>query len=134
MPRTRTTIKYVKNLTPEEFSQCRLLNFGHNGMMRGDLIRSRSQRNSDRAVLIKDYEGKIIAWSLVMETGKTTSAYFYVPSANRRKGLGTRLLKQVRKVDPKPMVFPHDQVSGGFFKKFKQDIKYDKWDAFFLED
>lgn len=135
MPRTRITTKYVKNLTPEEFERCRVLNFGYNGMMREKLITARYEPAGERAVLVKNDSGQVIAWSLVMNKARgRKAAYFYVPPENRRKGFGTRMLKQVKKMDPKPYVYPHDRVSGNFFKRFKSEIRCSEWDAFYLED
>ena len=135
MPRTRITVKYVKNLTPTEYAQCHRLNFGNQGRMREELELSFEMKDSARTVLIKDHEGKVMSWSLVFpqEDGKDgVSAFFYVPKCRRRQGLGTRMLRQIKKIDPKPFIYPHDNTSGKFFGANRDSLRWASYDDYYM--
>lgn len=135
MARTRTVVKMVKNLTKDEYRQCRHKNFGEAGSMQEDLeyCREKDDDNS-KVILIKQADGNIIAWALVQFDFNATGAnvYFWVEPDYRRKGLGARLLRASKKLDDRPFVFPHDSVSGKFFKKHLSDVRYAKWDEHWL--
>jgi len=64
--------------------------------------------------------GSIDGWTLLYEDDYMESggkvAYFYVSPSNRRKGIGSALMRHVRTIEPEPIVYPHDHDSLAFFK------------------
>jgi hypothetical protein len=76
--RTRTSTKFVRNLTPDEYARCARLNLRFDGYMQEDLQRERRDKDSSaRVVMIKDTESDmLIAWreSLLITTLARTIA------------------------------------------------------------
>jgi hypothetical protein len=124
----RTVTKQVGNVTPEEFKQLYSLNLRNEGAMRFDLVDYRkSDPKTTHVIMIKEGP-KVLAWALVFPKSsykKNRLVYFYTRQSHRRQGLGTRLLKHSRKLDPVPEVCPHDKRSGAFFKKFRGTVKWE---------
>lgn len=118
----QVVVKDVEDLTEFEYARCRRLNFGNAGQMRDKLHEVRfeplNSHKKAKAVMIVDQD-KLVAWSLVfpMPYVRGYAAHFYVRANMRRKGYGTVLFEQVKKIDKKPWVFPHDSRSAGLLKK-----------------
>lgn len=109
----------VSELSPAELAACKRLTL-KDGLMRGSLniARGHRQDRSSRVVLIES-EGRLLAWALVYRVAKEpTEAHFYVRSSERRRGLGTRLMQEVRRCTRRPQVHPHDSTSQSFFARF----------------
>jgi len=128
MARTRIVTKTLARITPEEYLKIYGLNLRGNGGMQGEL--SYLRRNPDRAkethiVMLKDGP-TVLSWALVFPDGKERTTYFYTRRALRGKGLGTRVMRAVKKVEPVPNVCPHTMESGRFFKKFEGSVKWDE--------
>lgn len=125
--RTKTTIKMVRNLTPEEYKKCKSLNFRYNGCMMYDLpMARRKYPEKARVVMITEAEsGKLIAWCLAFpnSTDDGFLTQYYTRVAFRRQGYGGRLVKHVSKFAGKPIVMPHDRRSRSFFQKHESSIR-----------
>lgn len=129
--RTRTYVKYARNLTRAEYDECWQKNLGNTGVMRHELVKSwRNRESQSKAVLIKDADtGNIIAWSLTDARHRgNTGVMFWVEPAYRRRGFGDRLMRHSKKVDPRPYVFPHDERSASFFGKHLQGVRLSRYD------
>jgi GNAT superfamily N-acetyltransferase len=86
--------------------------------------------------MIKDDDNdRLIAWALVLPrySSRGYDAQFYTRKAERGKGYGSILMEKVLEIDPKPYVFPHDKYSGEFFKKHRNQIRYDSSDNRWLK-
>lgn len=137
--------KKVSDLTSIEYTACYETNFQHRGFMQTELRLCREE-NRGRVVMLwsgsKRNPDNLIGWSLIFPTSKRgtmpvtdyvksksrASAMFYVKPEHRCRGLGTRLMLEVKKIDPNPHVEPHDFASAEFFSKFKvQVLKQDKY-------
>lgn len=120
MPRVRTVAKHVTELSRKEIGTLRRLNFGDAGSMR---YRFENCLHSHEgwAVIHYSKKGSIDGWSLVFDDDYVLSggkvAYFYVSGSNRRKGIGTALMRHVRIIEPEPIVYPHDRTSFEFFRQ-----------------
>lgn len=133
--------KRVIDLTPQEYQLCYKLNLRDKGQMQGCISEARyyeaqysnPRRRFSHAIMIFD-GGKLQAWSLVMPRtdGRGWEAQFYTRRAERQKGLGTTLFKEVQKFDKRPYVIPWSKPSGEFFKKHKKYIKFDPEQAEWL--
>lgn len=130
--------KPVASLTPNEYRACRLANFGYDGYMMEEL-QFRRLKKCDKAIAIMIWDGpddkisNMKAWSLitpVTQKGMLAAskyicskakytAQFWVKRQHRRQGLGTMLMLEVKKYDPRPHVIPHDTKSVELFSKFK---------------
>lgn len=122
--RTKTQIKLVRNLTDKEYRQCKSLNFRYNGCMMYDLPMARQKYPTARVVMIKNAEtDTLLAWCLAYPNheGKHVTQY-YVRVKFRRQGFGDRLMRNVRKFEPSPVVMPHDGPSRGFFRKHQSNV------------
>lgn len=133
MAKTKTVVKYTRNLTKAEYRECYRKNLGVNGRMREEMRDHFYDKGSNsKVILIKEETGRIIAWSLVqfdMDALGANAYYWVIPSA-RRRGLGKRLMHHTIKMDPqgKPYVFPHDEKSGSFFADHVDKIRYSRYD------
>lgn len=88
--------------------------------------RFREVTDEDRGwtVIHYDSKGGIIGWALVFEdiyfdhcnSEGVNAVYFYVHPDHRRQGVGSRLMRHVRTIDPQPLVVPWDDQSVEFFK------------------
>lgn len=138
----RVIEKGILDLTQRELRQCKSLSLRSSGLMCEDLTdwrdyESRPNRamRKCRVIMIKyDDRDSLIAWALVMPRYRTRGyeAYFYTRVKERNKGYGSILMERVRAIDPKPHVCPHDYRSGVFFKKHREFIRYEKYDARWL--
>lgn len=92
----------------------------------------RKNRRFSHAIMVTEGD-RLLAWSLVMPRFKRGwEAQFYTRITERNKGLGTILFKEVQKIDRKPYVIPWSKSSGEFFKKHRKFIKFDPYQASWL--
>lgn len=125
--RTRTIVKPVAKLTPQEYRKCYSLNLRWGGYMQEELMFARrGQRNKASAVMIFDEEERLIAWSLVYEKSEGQMvAHYYTRRTCRRQGFGDKLMKQVQRIAPKPTVVPgEDIMSQRFFSKHQDNLTF----------
>lgn len=142
----QTIVKDVKDLTRYQYDYCYDANFGEAGYMQDTLIDCRELPwCQGTAILLK--KRHFVGWTLLTPVttqrhhllevtryvkGKSkVTAQFWVNEKDRRKGYGTMLMNEVKKIDPRPHVFPHDDSSGELFSKFdvsvlREDSKYIK--------
>jgi GNAT superfamily N-acetyltransferase len=135
--------KGILDLTPTELRQCKSLSLRGNGLMCEDLrdwrdyeSRPNRAKRKCRVLMIKDDDNdRLIAWALVLPrySSRGYDAQFYTRKAERGKGYGSILMEKVLEIDPKPYVFPHDKYSGEFFKKHRNQIRYDSSDNRWLK-
>jgi len=134
--RTKTVVKYTRNLTPQEYTQCYQRNLGNGGNMRRSVASFWRDRDVDsKVVLIKDEKDSIIAWAMThAEHQGEEGVMFWVQPEYRRMGYGTRLLAHTqKKVHATPRVFPHDKTSGLFFKSHLSGVKVARYDRFWID-
>ncbi len=144
------TTKFVSELTPSEYRQLVNLNFRDQGSMRDKLKSTRLQSQIEnhpdaraRVVLALD-ENKVMGWALIfawynkerekpysrnfVERVTQWNTYLYVRKSYRRQGIGQNLMKHVYATQIDAQVHPHDQASGYFFYRMKQEMpKLDCW-------
>lgn len=106
-------VKGLSDLTPQERRTCRSLSFRENGQLNEWLTDERGK--PAKVVLAKDGE-RMVGWGIVC-TDKNKSSGYYVRASERRKGIGTKLLKTARSIEPTLAVYPHDTASTAFFDK-----------------
>lgn len=108
----------ASEVSREVLRECRSLSFRGNGEMCDAL---RYFRNTDKCFVttIRDLNGKLLAWSLLLHRGRGWRHHefmVYVRSSHRRLGLGSRLLKSAKRQVGTPIyVYPHDERSNGFY-------------------
>lgn len=129
-------VKDVQELTSEEYRACYVANYRDWGYMQPTLSTFRSDKRGGIAILLWD-ETKVgnralIGWALMTpvttrgllaatEYTKRKSRYtvqFWVKSHHRKKGHGKTLMAEVKKIDPRPHVLPHDSASAEFFSSW----------------
>lgn len=124
--RSRATTKTIPDLTPEEFQACctlTLAGFGGYGSMQPRLKKLRRAEDRDSfATFLKDDEGEIAGWALtfrdrmqVQWRNKGYNTYFFVHPEMRRRGIGTKLYRSVRRRFGIVRVHPWSEESRGFF-------------------
>lgn len=139
----RIETKGILELTAHELRQCKSLSLRDGGLMCEDLRDWRAfelsqpgkrYKRKTRIWMVKDGD-RLLAWALATPRygARGYDAQFYTRKSERGKGYGTMLMRQVLELDPRPNVFPHDRASGGFFKKHKESIRFDKTDARWLD-
>lgn len=137
----RIVEKGILEMTATERRQCKSLSLRNLGLMCEDLddwrhyeSRPNRAKRKSRVWMIKDEDDRLIAWALATPrwNARGYDAQFYVRVRERGKGYGGILMQKVLEYDPKPHVFPHDNTSGGFFKKHRDSIRYDKKTAGWL--
>jgi len=129
--------KRVIDMTEQEYKACRRLCFRSDGFMFWDIAKAMEKEQSyhprrrfSRVYMITDGDledgAKLLAWALITpRKSKGYNAQFYTRASLRNKGLGSKLMAAVQTIDRHPYVIPHDNRSGGFFKKSKQFVKID---------
>lgn len=71
--------------------------------------------------------GQLSVTEWIMKRSKYT-VQFWVKKQHRRKGHGKTLMLEVKKLDPRPHVLPHDTASSELFSSFEVQIfKDDKF-------
>lgn len=128
--------KSVKDLTPVEYRACYLANYREAGYMQEEVSRCRKLDLPGIAILLwdgpDDKTGSLIGWALLTPvrlhgliggswyTKKRArySVQFWVKTQYRRKGHAKTLMAEVKKLDPRPHVFPHDRASGELFSAY----------------
>lgn len=137
-------VKSLKDLTPEEYRACFYLNLRGSGMMMYSLMDHKNSADA-KAIMIWGDAGKkyLMGWALMVpildEIGWYPTRYqikkckyvnqFYVRKPERSKGLGTILMNEVKKIEPVPLVIPHDPASGDFFASHKVVSSRDRRDV-----
>lgn len=135
--RVTVSTKQVKNLTPIEYKACYAANYGDGGYMRGTLLDAREGWSGGMVIMLwkgpHDTPKNMIGWALLTPVSlhgyaagtsytKTKAKYtvqFWIKKQYRRKGYGHRLMKQAKKYDSRPHVFPHSNASGEFFSGYE---------------
>lgn len=127
----RIITKTLSELTDKEYKDCWYLNMRGSGMMMYSLM---DNKKSPRSYAIMAYGGsKLLGWALLVpfedEVGWFPTNYqrrhakfvtqFYVRKSWRNKGIGSELMSEVKKIEPVPVVIPHDPTSGNFFASHK---------------
>lgn len=106
-------------------------------MMMYSLVDNKDNPNA-HAVMCWE-KGKLLGWAICIPHGddmswhssryqRKNSKYltqFYVRKPNRGKGIGSRLMREVNKLDSKPTVIPHDPTSAAFFASY--DVVTDRY-------
>lgn len=132
--------KPVSELTPVEYRACKLANYGpENGYMYEELGRCRLGAPGEVIMLWDgpdDTTKSLLGWVLltpvrrygllavtewVMKRSKYT-VQFWVKRQHRRKGYGKVLMNEVKRLDPKPHVIPHDNASSELFSSFDVQV------------
>jgi hypothetical protein len=133
--------KSVSELTKVEYRACYNACYSEdNGYMKVELADIRGGNRSGEVIMLwdgpDDKTTSLKGWALVtpvrlygllavtrwvMSKSKVT-AMFWVKTQYRGQGLGTLLMKEVKKIDDNPHVMPHDKASGELFGKFKCQV------------
>lgn len=136
--------KGILDLTPRELRQCKSLSLRSEGLMCEDLRdwreyeqsrRGQRYKRKCRVIMLKQDDETLIAWALVLPRYRARGyeAQFYTRKSERGKGYASVLMGRVQEIDPRPYVYPHDNTSGDFFKKHRDTIRFDNYDARWLK-
>lgn len=135
--------KSVSELTTVEYRACYRANYGpFNGYMAEELVRCKKGHPGEVILLWDgpdDTIKSLIGWALltpvrrhgllavtewVMKRSKYT-VQLWVKKQYRRKGYGKMLMTEVKKMDPKPHVLPHDTPSSELYSSFDVQVLRD---------
>lgn len=133
--------KGILEMTAQEMRQCKSLSLRYNGLMSEDLVdwkayESRPNRAKRKSRVWMIYDGdRLLSWALCTPRwmGRGYDAQFYTRRSERGKGYGSILMDLVLDYCPNPHVFPHDNLSGAFFKKARPSLHIDKTDTKWLD-
>lgn len=131
--------KPLPELTSAEYKACASLTMRDHGLMMYSL---QDNRKNPRAYAVLAMDEKLLGWAILIPLADEVSWYassyqrkhskfvtqFYVRKNLRNKGIGTALMDGVNKLEPRPVVIPHDPCSGGFFAKHKVITNRDRRD------
>lgn len=137
----RIVEKGILDLTQKELRQCRSLSLRAGGLMCEDLADWKKYetevgrlRRKTRVWMIKGEDDRLLSWALATPGSKRGYvAQFYTRKTERSKGYGSVLMQKVLEIDKRPYVYPHDKKSGDFFKKHRNQIRFDSIDRKWLE-
>ncbi len=117
-------VKHIYELTTSEYNACRRLCFGRDGDMYFHIAEFRQDPRAWVILLKYPIDDRLIGWALVTPTARKRKrrAAFYVRATERNKGYGSLLMAEVRKIYPKPIVFPHDKRSAAFLAKYYNNV------------
>lgn len=134
--------KKVSELTPTEYLACKKANYGpYDGYMYGQLTNCRGGYTYGGIAIMlwdgpDDTVKSLLGWCLlvpvtrhgmfavtdtVMRRSKY-SAQFWVKRQHRKKGHAKTLMREVKKIDPRPHVIPHDEASSELFSAFEVQV------------
>lgn len=126
--------KTISQLTSEEYTYCYRANLsstGARGEMRPKLVEYRAHpawAKEDGAEVVLLWDGKregahrLLGWAMVFDNySEHKDAYFWVKKPLRDRGYGTILMKEVKKIEKQPKVYPWNEKAIGFFSKFVVD-------------
>lgn len=134
----RIRTKALTKLTTNEYRACHNLNMRGEGTMMYSLM---DQKENPNAHAVMAWEGdKLLGWALCVpckdEHQNTATSWqrrkskyvtqFYVRVPYRGKGIGTRLMAAVKRLDETPAVIPHDRTSADFFASHKVVVASDR--------
>src|SRR5690606_3943971 len=123
--RLKTISKYVRNLTPYEYQQCKSLNFRDQGDMLYALPEGR--HNGSKVVMIKEGD-MLLGWALLTPLPSEHWQFqVYVRNVYRNRGLGKRLLRRAMKISPNLQIIPHDARRAGFFASVDEEFALDPY-------
>lgn len=132
----QTIIKDVKDLTPDEYRACYAANYRESGYMQIMLASARRDGKTGTAILLWDDTkvglSRLVGWALLTPTevggmiGTTRyvqrksrfTAQFWVKRQHRKRGYGKMLMDEVKKIDARPHVLPHDKASSEFLSSY----------------
>jgi len=115
----------VENLSYNDYTKCKSLNFRTTGMMLDELVIARNYpySNKGRVYMLKDNDEKLLAWAIVTRD----KVNFYTRKSERRKGYGKQLLKAISKEHDVSVLTAsmHDNISESFYDgtNFKKEWK-----------
>jgi len=128
--------KKIKDLTYTEYLACYKANYGEFGYMRPELARCKREGMPGQVIMLwdgpDDSVSSLMGWALMVPVrtyGLTGGSWytkkkakfttqFWVKKQYRRLGYGTKLMSEVKKIDPRPHVFPHDKITGDWFSGY----------------
>jgi GNAT superfamily N-acetyltransferase len=127
---TRISCKYVRNLSAQEYQQCRHLCYqGGVGVMRRILAseyerqdvhdprRGWNQWEPARVLMLHEVQTqRLLGWCLLRSGYKNViSLYLYVRASSHRQGVGRRLMRRALALHPRARVSPCDDGARAFF-------------------
>lgn len=102
----------VHELSPKDKRACGSLSYRQDG----DLYWWLKDHPDGEVVIIKDDTGMILGWGMrVKERPGKYSTGYYVRKSMRRKGIGSKIYYTLNPPYSRFKVFPHDNLSAGFF-------------------
>jgi len=111
--------KLVKNLTKDERLACGRLNMRSNG----EMMYALQEQPEGRVWMIWE-DGRLNAWALAFSQKRHRIVHTYVRYSERRRGLGTRLMRAVNRREAEVKACPHDFASSCFYGKFEMPAAY----------
>ena len=116
--------KNTNRISPYIINRLKRLNFGKGLAMYtalSDILENnRSGDYVDYRILIIFKENNPLGWGLLLKRkhGKCYEIMIYVAKKHRRRGIGTKLLNKMIKINNNeyPYVYMHDDISKGFYK------------------
>lgn len=114
----RTQTKLVRNLTKDERRACGRLNLRSNG----EMMYALHEHPEGRVWMIWE-DGRLQAWALTFPQKKHRIVHTYVRYSERRRGLGTRLMRAVNRREA-VKACPHDFASSCFYDLFDMPAAY----------
>lgn len=135
MPQLKVMLTSAQELTPYQYSQCKSICLREWGWMYSELKFFRKSEIKNHIVCIWENNdsspgGKLIGWAMLgpydpqkLEEVRPddTVMQVYVRAEYRNQGIGTKLIKRLRKcADKEFYAVPHDRLSGAFWSKFQR--------------
>lgn len=132
--------KQVSDLNAVEYRACYLANYRADGYMQPELERCRNGGRQGQVIMLWDGPDddikSLIGWALLTPVRRwgllevtrhaaarsKFTAQFWVKSQYRKHGHGKTLMNEVKKLDPRPHVIPHDRASSELFSQFEVQV------------
>lgn len=120
--------RLAKNLSKEDYKKCRSLSYRGDGYMSEALYQCYKHYRSHwgKVYMIKEGD-KILSWALIFkDKDDEYVVHYYTRKSERRKGLATRISKQIDKDFNQSDLWcdNHDEISTEFYSKFKYKKGY----------
>jgi GNAT superfamily N-acetyltransferase len=89
--------------------------------MQGAVMDARRGYRPEAKVIMAWEENRLMGWALVFDEASTSAVHVYVRASERRKGIGSKLLRRATRVKPEVTAVPWDEPSRALYAK--HDLK-----------
>jgi L-amino acid N-acyltransferase YncA len=122
--RLRTSVRLAWRLTEREYRQCSQLTLRYDGVMLEALEEAHDMHDDVPVIQVRDMNRRLLGWAILIPTfSDLMEVHVYVRARDRRRGVGTLLMRRAERIVGGVGVRPWDDVSRAFYRPFVESGK-----------